>query len=199
LRNVAPILLAVTALTASSLFAQKTPIHITADLSEAPRRLYHAEIDLPVKPGPASFITPQWIPGNHAPTGPVAHITGIVFYANGKPLAWRRDDVNLYEYHLTVPAGVSSIHAHLDAIVPDRVSRHLACLEWERLMLYPAHVPVHDILIEPAVTGGLGHRHGSHQDGDVRSAAHHRHPRRRAPPHGRSGDDPLRCHHGRAA
>ncbi len=148
--------LAATLLFPTLAIAQKTPIQITADLSEAPRRLYHAEIELPVKPGPVSLITPQWIPGNHAPTGPVAHITGIVFYANGQKLAWRRDDVNLYEYHLTVPAGVTSVHAHLDAIVPDRVSRHLACLEWERLLLYPAHVPVHDILIEPSVTVPAG-------------------------------------------
>jgi predicted metalloprotease with PDZ domain len=143
-------------LVATAAYAQKTPIQITADLSEAPRRLYHAEIDLPVKAGPATFITPQWIPGNHAPTGPVAHITGIVFYANGKPIEWRRDDVNLYEYHVTVPAGVTSIHAHLDAIVPDRVSRHLACLEWERFLLYPANIPTKDIAVIPSVTVPAG-------------------------------------------
>jgi predicted metalloprotease with PDZ domain len=152
----AKLLLASTLLLPSLAFAQKTPIQITADLSEAPRRLYHAEIDLPAKAGTETYITPQWIPGNHAPTGPIAHITGIVFTANGQPLKWRRDDVNLYEFHVTVPAGVTSVHVHLDAIVPDRVSKHMACLEWERLMMYPAHIPTHDILIEPAVTVPAG-------------------------------------------
>ncbi len=142
--------------TTSLAFAQKTPIQITADLSEAPRRLYHAEIDLPVKAGPVTFITPEWIPGNHAPTGPISHITGIEFYANGQRLPWRRDDVNLYEFHLDVPAGVTSVHAHLDAIVPDRVSKQMACLEWERLMMYPAHIPVKDIAIQPSVTVPAG-------------------------------------------
>jgi hypothetical protein len=83
---------------------EKTPIRITADLSEAPRKLYHAEIDLPVKPGKADLITPQWIPGNHAPTGQAAQIVGILFTGGGKTLAWRRDDVNLYEFHVDVPA-----------------------------------------------------------------------------------------------
>src|SRR5215471_1783244 len=95
-------------------FAQKTPIQITADLTEAPRKLYHAEVDIPVTAGPLALITPKWIPGHHSASGPVSDITGVVFTANGKTLAWRRDDVDLYEFHLTVPAGVSSIRAHLD-------------------------------------------------------------------------------------
>ena len=135
---------------------QQTPIRITADLTEAPRKLYHAEIDLPVKAGPATFITPQWIPGNHAPNGPVSEIVGVVFTANGKTLPWRRDDVNLYEFHVDIPAGVTTLHAHLDSITPARVSKQMACLEWERLMLYPAHIPVRDIAIEPSVTVPAG-------------------------------------------
>jgi hypothetical protein len=30
--------------------SQKAPIQITADLSDAPRKLFHAEVDLPVTP-----------------------------------------------------------------------------------------------------------------------------------------------------
>ncbi len=149
--------LAAATLLFTSAVAQKAPIKITVDLTEAPRRLYHAEIDLPVKPGAATFTTPQWIPGNHAPSGQANAISGVVFTTpDGKTLPWRRDDVNLYEFHLEVPAGVTSVHAHLDAIVADRVSKQMACLEWERLMLYPAHIPVRDIPIEPAVTVPTG-------------------------------------------
>lgn len=135
---------------AASLGAQ-APIKITADLSEAPRRLYHAEVDIPVKPGPVTLTTPKWIPGNHRPTGPVDNITGVVFTANGETLKWRRDDVDLYQFHVIVPKGVTNIHAHLDAIALDRVSDHLVCLEWERLLLYPANVTTKDLPIEPSV------------------------------------------------
>jgi predicted metalloprotease with PDZ domain len=131
--------------------AQKTPIQITADLSEAPRKIYHAEVDIPVEPGPVSLTTPKWIPGNHRPTGPVDDITGVVFTANGKVLPWRRDDEDLYEFHVTVPAGVTTLHAHLDCIVTARVSDKLAVLEWEKLLLYPAKTPVKDIAIQPSV------------------------------------------------
>jgi predicted metalloprotease with PDZ domain len=136
---------------ATTLEAQKTPIQITADLSEAPRKLYHADVDIPVKPGPVSLTTPKWIPGNHRPTGPVDQITGVVFTANGKVLPWRRDDEDLYQFHVTVPAGVTTLHAHLDCIVTARVSQKLAVLEWEKLLLYPANTPVKEIPIQPSV------------------------------------------------
>ena len=65
-------------------------------------------------------------------------ITGVVFTADGKTLPWRRDDVDLYEFHLTVPAGVPSIHAHPDSIATS-FTNNVAVLEWERRpLLYPA-------------------------------------------------------------
>jgi predicted metalloprotease with PDZ domain len=131
--------------------AQKAPIQITADLSDAPRKLFHAEIDLPVAAGPLTLTTPQWIPGTHMPAGPAASIAGVVFTANGQPIQWRRDDVDLYQFHLVVPDGVTTIHAHLDCIVTARVSQKLAVLEWEKLLLYPANTPVREIPIQPAV------------------------------------------------
>lgn len=131
--------------------AVKAPIQITVDLSDAPRKLYHAEVDLPVTAGPLSLTTPKWIPGNHRPTGPVDAITGVVFTANGQTLPWRRDDVDLYQFHLTVPAGVTTVHAHLDCIVTERVTQRLAVLEWEKLLLYPANTPVRDIPIQPSL------------------------------------------------
>ena len=130
---------------------QKAPIQITADLSEAPRKLFHAEVDLPVTPGPLTLTTPKWIPGEHAPNGPVQEITGVVFTADGRTLAWRRDDVDLYQFHLTIPQGVSTLHAHLDCIVTERVTQKLAAFEWESLMLYPANTPVRDVPIQPSV------------------------------------------------
>ena len=129
----------------------KEPIRIVADLTDAPRRIFRAEVDLPVAPGPLTLTTPQWIPGTHMPAGAAARIAGVVFTANGQTLPWRRDDVDLHQFHLAIPAGVSRLHAHLDCIVSDRVSEKLAMLEWENLLLYPAHIPVREIPVEPSV------------------------------------------------
>ena len=131
--------------------AQKTPIQITADLSDAPRQLFHAEVDLPVTAGPLTLTTPKWIPGDHRPVGPVDSITGVVFTANGQTLEWHRDDVDLYQFHVTVPKGVATLHAHFDCIALANVSRKLAVLDWQMLLLYPANTPVHDIPIQPSL------------------------------------------------
>src|SRR5260370_37721525 len=87
--------------------AQKPPIQITADLSEAPRKLFHAEIDLPVAAGPLALIIPKWSRGHHSPNGPVADITVVVVTANWKTLAWQRDDNYLYEVELKMLANDS--------------------------------------------------------------------------------------------
>ena len=129
----------------------KQPILITVDLTDAPRKLFHAEIDLPVTEGPVTVMTPKWIPGTHMPAGPVDNVTGVVFTANGQTLEWRRDDVDLYAFHVTIPKGATTLHAHLDAIVTNRISQKIAVLEWERLLLYPAETPVRSIPIQPSV------------------------------------------------
>ena len=151
-RTLAAAALLAGALLAPTLHAQKPqPITIAADLTDGPRKLYHAEIDLPVKPGPLTLTTPKWIPGNHRPTGPVDDITGVVFTIDGKPIPWRRDDVDLYQFHLTIPKGVTTLHAHLDCIVTERISARMTVLEWEKLLLYPANTPVKDIAVQPSV------------------------------------------------
>jgi predicted metalloprotease with PDZ domain len=132
-----------------------------ADLTDAPRKRYHAEVDLPVTAGEVTLITPEWIPGNHRPTGPVEDITGVVFTVDGKPVPWRRDDTDLYEFHVTVPAGATTLHAHLDCIVTARISQKMAVLEWEKLLLYPAHTPVKSILVQPSIKVPAGWQIGT--------------------------------------
>ncbi|QHN04908.1 M61 family peptidase [Granulicella sp. WH15] len=154
--KVLPALFASVLFSVTALAQNQTPIQITADLTEGARHLYHAEIDLPVQAGPATFTTPVWIPGNHAPNGPLPEITGVVFTANGQRLAWRRDDVKLSEFHVVIPKGVTTLHAHLDCIMTGRVTSKMAVLEWEQLMLYPANIPVKNIAIQPSVTVPAG-------------------------------------------
>jgi predicted metalloprotease with PDZ domain len=139
------------AFASTPILAQKPLIQIIADLSDAPRKLFHAEVDLPVTAGPLTLTTPQWIPGTHQPYGPAQAITGVVFTANGQPIPWRRDDVDLYQFHLTIPRGVTTLHAHLDCIVTARVTQKMAVLEWEKLLLYPAGTPVRGISIQPSL------------------------------------------------
>ena len=130
------------------------PMTITADLTDAPRKLLHAEIEIPVRPGPFTFTAAKWIPGSHSPAGPIADLTGITVTGNGQRLSWRRDDVDLYAFHVVVPTGVTRLHIHDDFLATSQgadVAPNLAELEWSRLMLYPASVPVEQIIVKPTV------------------------------------------------
>ncbi len=105
-------------LTAAVLPAQNTPIELSVDASDAPRRLIHATMVFPVKPGEVTLRYPQWIPGEHGPTGPIADLVGIRVTSGGNAIPWRRDAVNMYGFHVTVPAGASSITVAIDFIMP---------------------------------------------------------------------------------
>ena len=80
-------------------------LELSVDLTEAPRKLLHARLVIPATPGPLTLYYPKWIPGEHSPSGPIADLAGLKLRAGGKPLAWRRDDVDLYAFHCTVPEG----------------------------------------------------------------------------------------------
>src|SRR2546425_12931570 len=112
--------LAAVLISAAATLAQSTkaPIKIEVDLREAPRRIFHARLDIPTAAGPLTLVYPQWIPGEHGPTGPIADLAGLKFTAAGKPLPWRRDDVNMYAFHCQVPAGASSLEVTLDYLSP---------------------------------------------------------------------------------
>jgi predicted metalloprotease with PDZ domain len=127
------------------------PTRITADLTESGRSLYHAEIDLPVRAGPLTLTTPLWIPGRHGPAGSGRDIVGVVFTAQGQVLPWRRDDINLYQFHLDVPAGVTTLHAHLDCVGDNRADDAMSVLEWDKLLLYPADRSVRELIVQPTV------------------------------------------------
>ncbi len=144
-------LTATTTLAAPAILTAQQPIKIVADLTDASRHIYHSDIDMPVKPGHLAVTMVKWIPGDHAPNGTVADTVNLVFTGNGQTLPFRRDDVDMFEFHIDVPAGVTSVHCHLDSVVGGRVTDKMAVLEWERLMMYPAHVPVAKIAIQPSV------------------------------------------------
>ena len=100
--------------------AQSTgqPIKVDVDASDATRRLIHVKMQFPAKPGPMSLLYPKWIPGEHGPTGPIEDLAGIKITGNGQPIRWDRDPVNMYEFHVTVPQGVSSLDVVAEFISP---------------------------------------------------------------------------------
>jgi predicted metalloprotease with PDZ domain len=136
-------------LSSFSVFAADAPmIMLSVDASDAPRKMFHAQLRIPAKPGTLILYYPKWIPGEHGPTGPITDLTGMKFTAGGKPLKWRRDLLEGFEFHVEVPEGESEVIVNLDYASPATdepgysagmaATEKLYIVNWNTLLLYPA-------------------------------------------------------------
>ena len=146
------------------------PIRLSVDLGDAARRIFHARLMLPAKPGPMTLLYPKWIPGEHAPDGPVTDLVGLKLTAAGKPVAWRRDEVDMYAFHVDVPAGANSIEASYDYLSPAEGAGYSAgpsadpaivVLEWNLVALYPAGSPASALMYQASLTLPAGWKFAS--------------------------------------
>lgn len=161
------ILLLAILLFAPLLTAQTIRLHV--DLTDAPRNIYHAHLQIPVQAGEVSLVFPKWIPGNHRPSGPIGALTGIRMEASGRALPWQRDQIEMYEFHVSVPAGVSSIDVSLDAITTldsagargPAASSNVLDLNWNAVVLYPKGARSNDVMFAPSVTLPAGWKFGT--------------------------------------
>lgn len=130
------------AFTASCVFADDA-IQLTVDATRTRQKFLRAHLELPVKPGPLTLYYPKWIPGEHGPDGPITSLTGLQFHGNGKPIPWQRDLLDVFTFHVDIPAGVSRLEADYDFIEPVGMSAtdQLMVLEWNDVVLYPADPP----------------------------------------------------------
>jgi predicted metalloprotease with PDZ domain len=122
-------------------------ISIAVDATEAPRKILHAKLRIPATPGTLTLYYPKWIPGEHAPDGPVVDLAGLKFFASGKPLKWRRDLLDGWTINVEVPAGESEVLADLDYLEPatlvggfssgSSATEKLLILSWNQVLLYP--------------------------------------------------------------
>ena len=111
---------------------------VSVDATDAARNIIHSKLTIPVKPGPLTLFYPKWIPGEHSPTGPINDLVGLKLSAGGKPIPWRRDDVEMFAFHCDIPQGVTELDvAFDDASQPESTaSAKLARIKWNRLLVY---------------------------------------------------------------
>src|SRR5262245_31678714 len=125
-------------------------ITLAVDASEAPKKVFHVRMSIPVTPGRLSLSYPKWIPGEHGPTGPLTDVAGLRITAGGTALTWERDPVDMYAIHVTVPEGARSVDVVFDflsAAAPVGYSSAASCtqqlmlMSWNQLLLYPTGAP----------------------------------------------------------
>ena len=141
--------------------AQGTAITLNVDLTDAPRKILHATEVMPVTPGPLTVVYPKWIPGEHGPTGPIENMAGFFITANGQPVKWERDKVDMFAYHVTVPQGVTKLEMKIDFLASSSLSgfssggstsENLALLSWNTLLVYPDRTNARQVMFTPSIT-----------------------------------------------
>ena len=139
------------ALAAPAALAQSgQTISLTIDATQTPQKILRVHMVLPVKPGPLTLYYPKWIPGEHGPDGPIANLTGLKFEAAGKTIPWQRDLLDVFTFHVDIPAGVTQLDARYDYIESAGASAtdKLLILSWNEAALYPAGTPAEQLIYE---------------------------------------------------
>jgi predicted metalloprotease with PDZ domain len=126
------------------LATQSNPMTVTLDARKAALGRAYAHITIPVAPGRFTIDYPQWIPGEHGPTGPLSDISELRVSAGGKQLRWSRDQVDLYAFHLTVPPGTSTINVDFTVLLngggDDMATRNILVGNWNRYIFYQRNI-----------------------------------------------------------
>jgi predicted metalloprotease with PDZ domain len=157
MRRVIPLLAALAfAGSAPSLAGGRTPaspgpVDLTVRLPHPSQRIFEVHEGMPVQPGSLTLYYPKWIPGDHAPDGPIGDLMGLEITAGRKRIAWRRDAVDMFAFHLTVPAGVNRIDVRFQFPAGDRITPELMGLEWNTVALYYAGFPTRMEIYRPTL------------------------------------------------
>ena len=135
-------------------------MQLDVDATDVARAVFTVRQTIPVaSAGRLVLRYPQWLPGNHAPRGPVGDIADLRFTAGGRTLPWRRDPMDVYAFAVDVPAGVREIEARFQLLTPTRTTEGrvvmtpaMLNLQWEKVSLYPAGPATRAIRVRPSVT-----------------------------------------------
>lgn len=134
-------------------------IRLEVDATDTQRRIWRVKETIPVaRAGRLTLLYPQWLPGKHAPRGQADKLAGLRVTADGKVVPWVRDTVDVYAFHVDVPAGAREIVAEFQFLTPTAPNQgrvmatpEMLNLQWEAVALYPAGYFSRRIMVEPSV------------------------------------------------
>jgi predicted metalloprotease with PDZ domain len=134
-------------------------IQLRVDATDIERHIFNIRETIPVRAGESLVLFyPQWLPGNHSPSGRVDQVAGLMIEANGARVQWVRDPVNVFAFHVDVPAGVKSLEVSFQFTSAGdanqgriMMTQEMLNLQWNAVVLYPAGYFARQIMVEPSV------------------------------------------------
>ncbi|WP_423036835.1 PDZ domain-containing protein [Undibacterium sp. Tian12W] len=155
----------------------QTSISLNVDMRDVDKKIVHATETITVRPGKMTLAYPKWIPNEHAFAAIDQQVNLRISGNNSdvgkarQTIPWRRDALDLYSYHITVPEGVNTLEIKTDFITTPNgetakgsASNDLAVLSWNNLLLYAYPTPdtqVADITVMPSLFLPAGWRYAS--------------------------------------
>ena len=143
-------------------------IVLKVDASNTSQQIFRITETIPAKPGKLTLLYPQWVPANHGPSGPLNQFAGLKLTANGKPLAWKRDTVNVHAFHLEVPRDAKAVEVEYQYLSPTEpnqgrttITSEILGIQWHSMVLYPAGHTTRRITVQPSLTLPEGWQYGS--------------------------------------
>jgi predicted metalloprotease with PDZ domain len=131
-------------------------ISLLVDFANITDRVLNVHETIPIKTRDLTLLYPEWLPGTHSPSNPVAAVAGLVVTANGKRIPWLRDPVNMYAFHIEAPKEATSLDIDFHFLAPmdpkrSRISSKFADITWNSVLLYPAGYFSRDIKFETSL------------------------------------------------
>ena len=153
-------------------------IQLDVDASDLNQKIFRIHESIPVTAGKLTLLYPKWLPGTHGPNGPISELAGLKLSAGGKPLEWKRDTVDMFAFHVEVPAGVQSIDAEYQFLSPIDLSQgritvtpEIVGVQWNTVVLYPAGYYARDINFKTNLTLPADWKFGSALELDQQTGA----------------------------
>jgi predicted metalloprotease with PDZ domain len=140
---------------------QKPVMTLLVDESQAPRRIALVHEEIEVRPGALDLAYPKWIPGEHAPNGPIYDMAALRIHAGGTALTWKRDPDDIFKFRVQVPAGVDRVAVDFDMLLQNTISAHQILLAWNTVVLYPLGIDKLKLIVQPSVVLPSGWKQGS--------------------------------------
>jgi predicted metalloprotease with PDZ domain len=134
-------------------------IRLSVDATDIERDIFNIQETVAVRAGESIVLLyPQWAPGNHGPTGRVDKLAGLMISANGARVEWVRDPVDVFAFHVDVPAGAAKLDVSFQFTSPTDTNEgrvvmtpDMLNLQWTEVALYPAGYFARQIVMEPSI------------------------------------------------
>jgi predicted metalloprotease with PDZ domain len=133
-------------------------IRLTVDATDVTRHIFRVTESIPIQSGPLTLLYPRWLPGTHAPSGRIDALAGLMIQAHGRRLEWARDTLDVYAFHVDVPADATQLDLEFQFLSAGDgnegrivMTPEMLDLQWNSMILYPAGYFGRQIAVAPTI------------------------------------------------